>query len=335
MNEQQIKLKPASVQWTVLFHFFLLVILAGCGKQPEAPATGERLKRIYWVQPLKGHPTHQMTQIAFLEGCKKWGFQGEIIGTDQWDLSGTISLAEQALAQGNVAGMAIWTGNPAWNPLIEKAGKAGVPIVLPHFPVAEGSVPGATGIISGDPSDYSREAARQVGKAMGGKGTVAITQGSFNTTENQVSEVFTKTMKELYPEINILPPQEEGFDPPKAISMAVSILQSNPEITAALSTTGSGATTWAGAQRETKRKLIAVAMNCTRVNLDLLKEGSIYALIDQPLWEESYRAVELLDKAIRGEKIPWWTKLPAPFVTKDKIEPYEAALDKIEKGLRR
>lgn len=314
----------------------LIALLSGCAKQsPESLTPKISGKKFYWIQPLKGHPVHQMTQVAFKEGCTKYGYQCEIIGTDAWDLAGTIALAEQALAKGDVAGMAIWTGNPAWNPFIEKAGKAGVPIILPHFPVTEGSVPGATGIISCDPADYAKEAARQIGKAIGGRGRVAITQGSFNSTENLVSESFTTTMKELFPDVKVLVPEEESFDASKAISKATAILQSQPDVVAALSTTGGGPTTWAGAQREAGRKIVAVGMDYTRVNLDLVKDGAVYAVIGQPLWDESFGAAELLDKILRGEKISWWTKLLAPLITKDNLEPYYAVIDKVEAAIQR
>lgn len=309
--------------------------LAGCGK-PATPAARATSKgTFYWVQGLKGHPVHQMTQIAFREGCRKLGYEGVVVGTDNADLAGTIALAEQVLARGNVKGMAIWTGNPAYQPLIEKAGKAGVPVILPHFPVPEGSVPGATGIISCDPAAYARAAAEEIGQAIAGKGAVAITQGNFNTTENLVTEAFTKAMKEKFPEVKVLAAEEEGFDPSKSIVKAVAILQAHPEVTAALSTTGGGPTTWAGAQKETGRKIVAVGMDYTRVNLDLVRNGQVYAVIAQPLWEESFGAAELLDRAVRGEKIPWWTRLPAPFITKDKLAPYSEILDKVEAAIKK
>jgi ribose transport system substrate-binding protein len=314
----------------------LVALLGGCEKKsPESSALRKTGKKFYWVQPMKGHPVHQMTQIGFSEGCKKLGYQVEIIGTDSPDVAGTIALAEQALARGDAAGIAIWTGSPSWNPFIEKVSKSGLPIILPHFPVPEGSVPGATGIISCDPADYAREAAREIGKALGGKGSVAITQGSFNSTENLVSERFTKAMQDLYPAVKVLAAEEEGFDAPRAISKAVSILQAHPDVVAALSTTGGGPTTWAGAQKEAGRKIIAVGMDYTRVNLDMVKEGQMYAVVGQPLWEESFGAAELLDKIARGEKIPWWTKLPAPFITKDNLAPYYSLLDKVEAAIQR
>jgi ribose transport system substrate-binding protein len=323
-----------SLQTVGLYLVGIAVLFTGCGK-PSQPSAASSKGTLYWVQGLKGHPVHQMTQIAFAEGCRKLGYKCVIVGTDNTDLAAIIALAEQALAKGDAKGMAIWSGNPGYNPFIEKAGKAGVSVILPHFPIPEGSVPGTTGIIGCDPAAYARMAAEEIGKAINGKGAVAVTQGSFNTTENMVAEEFAKAMKDKFPDVTVLKAEEEGFDPSKSIAKAVSILQAHPEITAALSTTGGGPTTWAGAQKETGRKIVAVGMDYTRVNLDLVKSGGVYAVIGQPLWEESFGAAELLDKAVRGEKIPWWTKLPAPFITKDNLAPFAVILDKVEAAIKK
>lgn len=311
------------------------LFVTGCQRESSSahPGTAAKAKKFYWIQPLKGNTTHQMTQLGFKAGCKKLGYECEVVGTDGWDIGGTIALAEQVLGRGDAAGIALWTGNPAYNAFIERAAKAGIPVILPHFPVEEGSVPGATGIISCDPAEFAREAAREMGKALQGKGTVAITQGSFNTTENTAAAEFTKTLRETYPDIKVLSPIEEGFDAPAAIAKAASLLQGNPDVVAAFSTTGNGPITWAGAQKETGRKVLSVGMNYTRANLDLVRSGEVFAVVGQPLWEQSVGAAELLDQAVRGETIPWWTKLPAPFITKDKLEPYYRLLEEVEANL--
>jgi ribose transport system substrate-binding protein len=305
----------------------MALVLVSCGK--------EKPPKFYWVQPIKGHPVHQLTQIAFREGCAKAGYACEIIGTDGNDINGTVALAEQALARGDAKGMAIWTGSPAWNPLIAKVARKGVPVVLPHFPAAEGSIPGAHGIISCDPAAYGRDAARVLGAAIGGTGSIAITQGSFNLTENLVSKSFTDEMKRLHPGVTVLAPEEEGFDPAKAIAKASAIIQAHAGLAGALSTTGGGAIAWAGAQKETGRKIKIIAMDYTRVNLDLVKKGEVLAVVGQPLWDESFGAAELLARAAKGEKLPWWTQLPAPIITKDDLAPYEAILDKVEAALKK
>lgn len=329
----------------------LLVVLSGCGSQSSspsssgganvattqgAPASATKGKKLYWVQFLKGHPVHQMTQIAFTEGCRKLGYQCEIVGTDGLDMPGTIALAEQAMAKGDAAGMAVWTGDPTFNSFIKEVGDKGIPVILPHFPVPQSSVPGATGVISSDPAAYAQQAALAIGKQIGGKGTVAITQGGFNTTENLVAKTFSQTMKQKFPAVKVLDPQEEGLaDAAAAVAKATAILQANPDVVAALSTTGGGPSTWANAQKETRRKIVIIGMDYTRVNLDLVKSGEVYAVIGQPLWDESYGAAELLDKSVKGKKIPWWTKLPAPIITKDKLAPYYTLLDRVEAGLKK
>jgi ribose transport system substrate-binding protein len=308
---------------------------SGCQRGGSGGDAAGSKKKLYWVQPVKGHPVHQLTQIAFRDGCRSLGYEAVIVGTDGPDIAGTIALAEQALATGDVAGIAIWAGSPATNPLIERAGSLGVPVILPHFPVPEGSVPGAKGVISCDPAPYAIEAAERIGQAIAGKGSVAITQGSFNSNENLVAETFTKAMKERFPNVKVLEPIEEGFDPPAAISRAVALMRANPDLAAAISTTGGGALTWSAAQRDAGRKIVVVGMDYTRVNLDLVQSGEIHAVVGQPLWEESYGAAELLDKLIRGNTIEWWTKLPAPFITRDDLAPHYERLDKVEALLRK
>jgi ribose transport system substrate-binding protein len=142
-------------------------------------------------------------------------------------------------------------------------------------------------------------------------------------------------MKQNFPAVRVLAPIEEGFDAPMAISRASAILQGNADIAAAFSTTGGGPVTWANASKESGKKIIIVGMDYTRVNLDLVKNGEVFAIVGQPLWDESYGAAELLAKKAKGEKIPWWTKLNAPFITKDKLGPYYELLEKVEKAINR
>jgi len=336
--------RTAAIKLTLIS---LWLALVGTGCQPSdstrtlttspdknAASTKPTARKFYWIQPIKGHPTHQMTQLGFKAGCAKVGYECEIVGTDNFDIAGIIALTEQVIARADAAGIAIWTGNPAFNGCIEKAGKAGIPVIMPHFPVPEGSVPGALGIVSCDPESSASDAALELGKALGGRGAVALTQGSFNTTENMATEAFAKTLKEHFPSIRVLPPVEEGFDATAAIAKASALIQANPDLTGAFSSTGNGPITWASAQKGTGRKLKIVSMNYTRANLDLVKSSEVFGLIAQPLYEQSITAAELLDKAVKGEKIPWWTKLPAPFLTQDKLEPYYALLEKVEADLR-
>ena len=166
----------------------------------------------------------------------------QVVGPDEADTHKLIAAAEQVLAKGDAAGVSFWTGSPAYLDVIKKFDAAGIPVAAPHFMVPEGTWPANTFTMGTDPAVYAEDAAKAICKLVGKDkaGSVALTQGSFNTTENLVSETFTKTMATECPELKVLKPEEEGFDPPKAIAKAVAIIQANPDIVAALSTTGGG-----------------------------------------------------------------------------------------------
>ncbi len=317
-----------------------LISSAGCDRGgSDTSTTQSSKKKLYWVQPIRSHPVHQLTQTAFKEGCEKLGYDCEVVGTDRMDTPGTVAMARQIMAKGDAAGLAVWAGDAVYYQLINEATAKGIPAVIVHFPTDQKEVPGAVGVVSGDPDEYAGVAATFIGEQIetlhGGKGTVAITQGSSNAIEDKVSRVFTQAMKEKFPGVKVMEPQMEGFNPQQAITKAADIVRANPDVVAALTTTGGEPPTWPGAIRETGRKVINVGVNYTRANLDAVRDGGMTALIAQPLWDESYEAAAILDRAIRGEKVEWWTKLPAPLVTKEGLGPYYEIMDKADAAARR
>jgi ribose transport system substrate-binding protein len=166
-------------------------------------------------------------------------------------------------------------------------------------------------------------------------GSIAVTENNHNATEDKVAEVFTAGIQKYCPEFTVLPVELEGPEPTGAIAVATSIMQAHPDLVAALSTTGGGPTTWAGAQTETGKKIVSAGMDATRVNLDLVKDGQVWGLVAQPLYEESKGSAELLYKLANGEEVDYWTVLEAPLVTKDNMDAYYAILDKLEPQFRK
>jgi ribose transport system substrate-binding protein len=166
-----------------------------------------------------------------------------------------------------------------------------------------------------------------MGERLRGEGEVAVTQGSYNRTENEMAQVFSETLKQKYPGIRVLPPQLEGFEPTTAKARAVAILQGNDRITGAFSTTGAGAETWANANRTAGRDVTIIAMCATRQNLDLIKSGAVYAVAAQPLYEESVAVVDISLQLARGEPVDFTNVLPTAIVTAADLAPYYALLD--------
>jgi ribose transport system substrate-binding protein len=284
-------------------------------------------KTIQLVGPLKSNPTLQVMASGFVNEAKALGFKYQVLLANTADTQQVIALGRQALAQGS-DGIVMPPYDPALLSFSKAAAAKGVPVVAAHSVVAGYLKNGILTNYHPDPAQYGVAAADAIGKKIGGKGTVAVTEGSFNTLENLAASSFTGEMKKKFPNVKVLKAQLEGFDPSAAISKAVSILQSDSSIVAAYSTTGGGPVTWSRAQSQANRKLAIIGMDYTRPNLDLVKAGKVFGVVGQPLVPEFSAAVKALQTIICGGKVAPDHSLPSPIITKAQLGPYYALLKK-------
>ena len=142
-----------------------------------------------------------------------------------------------------------------------------------------------------------------------------------------MSASFRETIAAKFPDITVLETQLEGFEPSAAEAKAVGILQANPDVTGAFSTTGNGVQTWSGAARKADREVIIIGMDYIRQNLDIIKSGAAYGLVAQPLYEEGAKTAELAAALAEGKEIPYLNPLPAAVITAADLDPYYKILD--------
>lgn len=290
-------------------------------------------KNIYFLSVLKGHPTLRLWQQGFLDQAQFLGYKTATIASpDTADWAASVALGEQIFATETVGnyGMVFGFVDPTQKDLIKKFGDAGVPVVIGHVEVPQGTYDGLKGWAAFDPVKWAAAAADAIGAKINGTGAVAITEGSFNAVEDAVAKGFADEMKAKFPNVKVLPPQEEGFDPPVAIAKAVAILQANPDVVGAISTTGAGPVTWAGAADQTGRTVYAIGPDMTRPNLDAVRDGKIYGLAAQPGYEEHELAVDMVTQLLCGGTVTYANELPAPIVLKDGLAPYYTIVDRID-----
>jgi len=304
--------------------------------QPAAtqpPAAAAKGHHIALVQFLKGHPVHRLMQLGFHEACVALKYDCELLLTDSTAQQDMIPLAEQALAE-PVDGLVYYAVDQTFFPSIAKFKAKGIPVVTPHFTSLDQAASGLTAVVGADVAAYGKAVADAMGDKLAGKGTVAVTEGSFNQTENLAVTSFKDEMTAKYPDIKVLPAQLEGFDLAGAIAKAEAIIAGNPDITGAFSTTGNGPTTWSTAAADTgKKDLVIISMDYTRPNLDLVKAGKVYGLVAQPLYDEFYKAVELVGQAIDGKTVQYKNLLPAPVILAKDLDAYYAFNDRAEAGI--
>jgi len=288
-------------------------------------------KTITFLSVLKGHPTLRLWQQGFLDEAKHLGFKtATIAAPDDADWTKAIALGEGILATGT-DGLILGFVDPSEKDLIAKFGAKGIPAAIGHVQVKPNQYPGVIGYAAFDPAVWGAAAGLAIGKKLNGKGSVAITEGGFNPVEDGVAAAVKKALNAKYPKIKVYAPVEEGFDPPKAIAKAVAILLAHPDVMAAVSTTGAGPVTWAGAADQTGRKVFAIGPDATRPNLDAVRDGKIYAIAAQPGYEEHQMVVDMVAEKICGKNPKNFANdLPAPIVTASGLKPYYKVVDAVD-----
>lgn len=302
-------------------------LVAGLG---ASGATYAQDIKLLWVQAMKDHPVHRLMQAGFLDKCKELGYTCEVVGdpsATNWDIPATLPLAEAALSRTKFDAVGVYGPDPAIYSYITKLAKEGLPVVTWHVLPPEGSVEGLKAAAAQDIAAAGTNAAIALGDKLGGKGTIALTQGASNDTENAMSDAFRKTIAEKYPDIKVLDTQMEGFEPSAAEGKAIAILQGNPDVVAAFGTTGNSIQTWSGAARKAGREIAIIGMDYIRQNLDLVKSGAAYGIVAQPLYEESAKVAELLGALAKGETVQYMNVLPSKVITAADLDPYYKMLE--------
>jgi ribose transport system substrate-binding protein len=296
-----------------------------------APPCDLSQKDIYFLSVLKGHPTLRLWQQGFLDEAARMGFKNVTIASpDDADWAKAVALGEQILATetpGNY-GVVFGYGDPSEAAIIKKFGDAKVPVIFTHQALTPNQYPGVLAWSGFVPEKWGTSAADAIGAKINGTGAVAITEGSFNATEDAVAKAFTTEMNAKYPNVKVLKPQEEGFDPPTAIAKAVAILQANPDVVGALSTTGAGPVTWGGAADQSGRTVYSIGPDMTRPNMDLVKAGKVFALAAQPGYEEHQQAVDMIAKSMCGQSVSYANELQTAIVQTDALAPYYDVVNK-------
>lgn len=309
----------------------LVVAVLGVRQFSSGSSRGRDTRHLLWVNPLRDHPVCKIMQAGFLDRCQELGYIGEVVGNPSatsYDVAATVPLAEAALARQKYGAVAVWALDTSIYPLMARLADEGLPVITWHELPEPGEIHGLKAATGQDVNQVGDDAALAIGQKLGGRGVVAITQGSFNTEENTKAEKFRAALAKRFPGIRVLDPQLEGFEATAAKSKAIALLQGHPEITGIFSTTGNGAQTWAGAARATGRSLVIIGMDYIRANLDLIRSGEVYGIVAQPLYEEGAKSAELAVALAQGQTVPFRNPLPAKVITAADLAPYYAILDR-------
>lgn len=322
----------------------LVMLLSACAKATPVPSvTAEKTAReLQNGKPFRGvwngleHPVIRTMILGFTEACEKYDVDCVVMGGGGFEDSTYIQLLEQSVAQG-ASGMVVGTYGP-FRPVELEAIKQGIPVVGFHTPMKEGEMPGLLAWVATDVTLYGKAVADAMADKLSCTGPIAVTQNTFNDTENEASRAFTEQMKLRCPDVEVLAPELEGGDQPSAIAKASAILTAHPDIKGAYGTTGGSPTTWAKALEQTGHKpgdVVVVGMDYVISNLDLVKSGWVYAVVGQPIYEETYKAVELLIAKLKGEPVEFNNVYPSPIITAADVDKYYGYSERVDAAFKK
>ena len=293
-------------------------------------------KPFIYIGTGQGHPVIALMVQGFIDACEEYDADCKVLLRPGFEDSDFVALQDQALAMG--ASGWVSSGYGPHRPKNMQAIEKGIPVTTFHTPLDAEAMPGMLGWVATDVGFYGKAAAGAIAEQIDCKGPVAITQNTFNDVENEASESFRVELEALCPGIEILPTEIEGGEVSSAIAKAATILTANPDLTAAFGTTGGSPTTWGKALEQggySPGDVTVIGMDYTTPNLDLVKAGWVYALVGQPIYEETYRCVELLVDHLYGRSVSFGNVYPSPIITVDDLDKYYGYAEKLDEAMKK
>lgn len=292
--------------------------------------------KLGFVNDLGGHFVHQTLRYAFQTRAEELGYEYVPIVTSGTDWQELSSMVMAAIADG-VTGLAFWS-DAANVGLMSDATDAGAVCVNMGFEIPKDSGAQLVASLPFKSYDYGQLGAEKMVEKLKAdgieSGTIGISQGSFNTTENNNAQGFIDYIKKNNPEYTCLEVIEEGFETSTAQSKIVALIQANADtIVGGYTTTGNGAINWCAAVDSIgmKGKLVIIGEDYSSVTLGLVESGELYGFMAEPLIEVATCAAETLDKALRGESVEYFEYFTTPFVGKAELAPYKDIVANVEK----
>ena len=205
-------------------------------------------------------------------------------------------------------------------PVIVKANKAGIPVLIVDTRADEKALAAAGGkvatFIGSDNYDGGKLAGEFIGAKLNGKGAIAILEGipGHETGDSRLRGFREAVGK--FPGLKIVASQPANWERDQGFNVFQNILQAHPEITALFACSdlmALGATEAIAAAGKTG-KITIVGFDALPEARDNIKKGVMAATVAQFSSRMGAMAVEYAVKQLAGEKIPEFTPVPIELI---------------------
>ncbi len=231
----------------------------------------------YWKSIMKG----------FEDAAQLLNVSVEFRGATQYDANEEITVLEQVIAK-KPAGIAVTAINPdALIGTIDKAIKAGIPIVLFDSDSPESK---AYSFLGTDNYNAGVQAAREFGRLLGGRGKAAVITQPNQLNHEERTKGFTETIKKDFPDIVIVMIADGKGNIQQSENVAATILQQYPDLDGFFATQANGGVGIGQALKELNLagNKVVIGFDTDKGTLDMVKDGTINATIAQGTWNMGY-----------------------------------------------
>jgi ABC-type sugar transport system substrate-binding protein len=250
------------------------------------------------------------------EEAKKEGVK--ITTTDaQNDASQQVNQVQNFASQSMKAIIINPVDSDAAAPAVKAADRSKIPMVAADRGVNRAKV---AQTVASDNVAGGRLAAQELGKALNGKGKVAVLQGTAGTSAaRDRQQGFTEGIK-AFPGIQVVAQQPADFDRTKGLDVMTNMLQANPGITglfAANDEMALGGIKALGAKAGKQVKV--VGFDGTPDGLKAVQAGTLTADVAQQPKLLGRLAVQNAVKAAKGDRIEATVAVPVKVATKENV----------------
>jgi ribose transport system substrate-binding protein len=291
-------------------------ILAGL-----APANAQD-KTIGLVVARTGDPVFAMMECGARKAAKEEGFDITVGGPAEWNAQQQIPVLRAMIARKPQAIVIDPTDSVALQEPLREALDAGIKVVT-----VDSELGGKLGIphIGTDGVEGGREAARQLAKLIGEKGTVLVVGVAPGIAiTDQRHQGFIEVMQ-TYPNITVLEKQFAGDSPDKVATAIKGALAAHPDLAGIhADATLIGEFTGATLRNLGRADIPAVTFDASPTEVDWLKQGYLDVLLPFNPGELGYLGVKNAGKQLAGEAVePLVLKGYTP-VTRENLETPES-----------
>lgn len=256
----------------------------------------------YMVPGLTTHPAYMTMYCGGKEAADELGVGLEYTGATTWDPSAQVPIVQSLLAKNPSALLLTPTDGGALRPVVDQYLSDDIPVVALDTTLTDTS--GLSAQISSSNEQGGAAAAKALGEAIGGSGSVAIISGSPGaSTDAARMKGFQDEMEKSYPGVVLLEPEYSKSVVATAESQVQALLLANPDLTGVFGVNGNSATGAANAVVNAGKKgdVSVAGYDAEPATVEELKGGNISILVVQDFRQEGRLGVEAAYKAATGK----------------------------------